>query len=112
MQKPHLMIGVDRRQPRERPVQLGHMAAVQPVRGVREQQIARALQYRLHQPSQYQELSVRRWRERCSPKRSRCRNIRSSAVVVSTRSACSPSQPSAMPGSIRTAVRNSSSACG
>ena len=63
-----------------------------------------------HQPSQYQELSGRRWRRRCSPKRSRLRCMASSAAEVSERSACRPSQASAIPGSIRTAARNSSSA--
>ena len=52
VQEADLGVGVDRRQPGQRPVQLRHMAAVQPVRGVREQQIARALQHRLHPPAQ------------------------------------------------------------
>ncbi len=52
MQEPHLGIGVDGRQARQRPVQFRDMAAVQPVRGVREEQIARALQHRLHPPTE------------------------------------------------------------
>lgn len=113
MQEPHLRIGVHGRQPRQRPVELGDVPAVQPVGGVGEQQVPGLSSTGCtHQPSQYQEFSVRRWRRRCSPNRSRWWYIRSSAVVVSTRSACSPSQASAMPGSARTAARNSSSAWG
>lgn len=52
VQKPDLRIGVDRRQSGERPVELGHMAAVQPVGGVRQQEIARALQHGLDPPAQ------------------------------------------------------------
>lgn len=52
VQEAHMRIGVHGRQSGERPVQLGHMPAVEPVRGVREQQIAPALQYGLHPPAQ------------------------------------------------------------
>lgn len=52
VQEADLVIGVDGRQPGERTVQFGHMAAVQPVRGVRQQQVARTLQHRLHPPAQ------------------------------------------------------------
>ncbi|CAM5383079.1 hypothetical protein SPURM210S_00848 [Streptomyces purpurascens] len=113
VQEADLGVGVHRRQSGEGPVQLGDVAAVQPVRGVREQQVAGALQHRLHPPSQpIPGVEGAAVAGALLPKRSRCRNILSSAVVVSTRSACSPSQPSAIPGSIRTAERNSSSACG
>ena len=52
VQEAHLRIGVDRRAVGQRPVQLGDMAAVQPVRGVREQQVPAGLQHRLHPPAQ------------------------------------------------------------
>ncbi len=52
MQEAHLGIGVDGRQAGQRPVQLRDMTAVEPVRGVREQEVARALQHRLHPPAE------------------------------------------------------------
>lgn len=52
VQEADLVVGVDGRKTGERPVQLGHVPAVQPVRGVREQQIAGALQYGLDPPAQ------------------------------------------------------------
>lgn len=113
VQKAHLGVGVDRGSPARarsssgtwRPSSQWEACASSRSRGLSRTGCT-------HQPSQYQEFRVRRYRVRCSPKRSRLRYMRSSAVVVSTRSACSPSQASAIPGSIRTAVRNSSSACG
>lgn len=113
VQKAHLGVGVDRGSPARarsnsgtwRPSSQWEAWASSRSRGLSRTGCT-------HQPSQYQEFNVRRYRDRCSPKRSRLRYMRRSAVVVSTRSACSPSQASAIPGSIRTAVRNSSSACG
>ena len=52
VQEPHLRIRVHGRQTRQRPVQLRDMTSVEPVRGVREQQIARRLKDRLHPPAQ------------------------------------------------------------
>ena len=52
VQEAHLGVGVDRRAAGQRLVQLGDMAAVEPVGGVGEQQIAAGLQHRLHPPAQ------------------------------------------------------------
>lgn len=52
MQEADLRVRVHRRQAYQRAIQLGDMAPVQPVRGVREKQITRALQHRLHPPAQ------------------------------------------------------------
>ncbi len=52
VQEADLRVGVHRGQAGEGPVQFGDVAAVQPVGGVRQQQIAGALQHRLHPPAQ------------------------------------------------------------
>lgn len=52
VQEAHLGVGLDRRQPRQRPVQLRHMAPVEPVRGVGEQQVPAALQHGLDPPAE------------------------------------------------------------
>lgn len=52
VQETDVRIGVDRRALGQGPVQLRDVAAVEPVGGVREQQVAAGLQHRLHPPAQ------------------------------------------------------------
>ncbi|OEV30686.1 hypothetical protein AN219_09580 [Streptomyces nanshensis] len=52
VEEPHLRVGLHGGTVRERPVQLGDVPSVQPVRRVRQQQITVALQHRLHPPPQ------------------------------------------------------------